>query len=80
MAILAGTLYNYAGLKWLPLPGVLRRCGREAGKEFSGVAAARGSQAFWGAAARIGLKRIDFCIRWYQYQMNMHFIYFFDHR
>ena len=55
MAILAGTLYNYAGLKWLPLPGVLRRCGREAGKEFSGVAAARGSQAFWGAAARIGL-------------------------
>ena len=54
MAILAGTLYNYAGLKWLPLPGVLRRCGREAGKEFSGVAAARGSQAFWGAAARIG--------------------------
>ena len=58
MAILAGTLYNYAGLKWLPLPGVLRRCGREAGKEFSGVAAARGSQAFWGAAARIGLNKL----------------------
>ena len=57
MAILAGTLYNYAGLKRLLLPGVLRRCGREAGREFSGATAARGSQAFSGAAARIGLKR-----------------------
>ena len=59
MAILAGTLYNYAGLKWLLLPGVLRRCGREAGKEFSGATAARGSQAFSGAAARIGLINFD---------------------
>ena len=35
--------------------GVLRRCGREAGKEFSGATATRGGQAFSGAAARRGL-------------------------